>query len=119
MDLNQTKLTKIEWNNTEIPVSSDEMRILKLISDGFHDVNIKSNVNQSMFQIVKIDVTPENEVYLYNSYFEKEINHIIKKYGDTIITYIPILAQTKQPKKIDKIRLHNIDKLLKQSAVYI
>jgi len=78
MDLKQTKLTKIEWNNTEIPVSSDEMRILKLISDGFHDVNTKSNVNQSMFQIVKIDVTPENEVYLYNSYFEKEINHIIK-----------------------------------------
>jgi len=112
MDLNQTKLTKIEWNNTEIPVSSDEMRILKLISDGFHDVNTKSNVNQSMFQIVKIDVTPENEVYLYNSYFEKEINHIIKKYGDTIITYIPILAQTKQPKKIDKIRLHNIDKTI-------
>jgi len=57
MDLKQTKLTKIEWNNTEIPVLSDEMRILKLISDGFHDVNIKSNVNQSMFQIVKIDVT--------------------------------------------------------------
>jgi hypothetical protein len=120
MDLNQTKLTKIEWNNTEIPVSSDEMRILKLISDGFHDVNTKSNVNQSMFQIVKIDVTPENEVYLYNSYFEKEINHIIKKYGDTIITYIPILAQTKQPKKIDKIRLHNIDKTIetKRSIVF-
>jgi len=120
MDLNQTKLTKIEWNNTEIPVSSDEMRILKLISDGFHDVNIKSNVNQSMFQIVKIDVTPENEVYLYNSYFEKEINHIIKKYGDTIITYIPILAQTKQPKKIDKIRLHNIDKTIetKRSIIF-
>ena len=120
MDLNQTKLTKIEWNNTEIPVSSDEMRILKLISDGFHDVNTKSNVNQSMFQIVKIDVTPENEVYLYNSYFEKEINHIIKKYGDTIITYIPILAQTKQPKKIDKIRLHNIDKTIetKRSIIF-
>ena len=120
MDLKQTKLTKIEWNNTEIPVSSDEMRILKLISDGFHDVNIKSNVNQSMFQIVKIDVTPENEVYLYNSYFEKEINHIIKKYGDTIITYIPILAQTKQPKKIDKIRLHNIDKTIetKRSIIF-
>lgn len=120
MDLNQTKLTKIEWNNTEIPVSPDEMRILKLISDGFHDVNTKSNVNQSMFQIVKIDVTPENEVYLYNSYFEKEINHIIKKYGDTIITYIPILAQTKQPKKIDKIRLHNIDKTIetKRSIIF-
>ena len=120
MDLKQTKLTKIEWNNTEIPVSSDEMRILKLISDGFHDVNTKSNVNQSMFQIVKIDVTPENEVYLYNSYFEKEINHIIKKYGDTIITYIPILAQTKQPKKIDKIRLHNIDKTIetKRSIIF-
>ena len=32
MDLNQQKLTKTEWDTTEIPISSDEMEILKLIS---------------------------------------------------------------------------------------
>jgi hypothetical protein len=35
MDLQQTKLTKTEWNNTEIPVQEDEQFILKLIKDGF------------------------------------------------------------------------------------
>jgi hypothetical protein len=42
MDLKQTKLTKTEWNNTEVPVSDDEKRVLKLIRDGFKDVNIKN-----------------------------------------------------------------------------
>lgn len=109
MDLKQTKLTKTEWNNTEVPVSSDEMRILQLIKDGFNDVNVKSNVNQSMFQTVKIDVTPENEAYLYRQYFEKDIKSAIKKYSDKRIDYVPVLASVKQPKKVDVIRLQNMD----------
>jgi hypothetical protein len=109
MDLKQTKLTKTEWNNTEVPVSTDEMRILHLIREGFHDVNTKSNINQSMFQVVKIEVTPENESYLYKSYFEKDITTTIKKYGDNIVSYIPQLVQIKQPKKVDMIRLQNMD----------
>ena len=54
MDLKQTKLTKTEWENTEIPVGPDEKRILKLICDGFHDVSIKTNLNQSLYQLIKI-----------------------------------------------------------------
>jgi hypothetical protein len=109
MDLKQTKLTKIEWNNTEVPVDPDEMRILQLIRDGYHDVNTKSNVNQSMFQVVKIEVSPENESHLYQLYFEKDVKSTIKKYGDAMVTYVPALAQMKQPKKVDTIRLQNMD----------
>jgi hypothetical protein len=109
MDLKQTKLTKTEWNNTEVPVSDDEMRVLQLIKDGFSDVNIKSNVNQSMFQLVKIEVSPENEAYLYTQYFEKDVKSAIKKYGDGLVSYVPSLVQTKQPKKVDVIRLQNMD----------
>jgi hypothetical protein len=109
MDLKQTKLTKTEWNNTEVPVSGDEMRVLQLIKDGFSDVNIKSNVNQSMFQLVKIEVSPENEAYLYAQYFEKDVKSAIKKYGDGLVTYVPSLVQIKQPKKVDVIRLQNMD----------
>ncbi len=39
MDLNQQKLTKTEWESTEIPISDDEKEIIKLIIEGFHDVN--------------------------------------------------------------------------------
>ena len=43
MDLNQQKLTKIEWDTTEIPVSKEEKEILDLIVKGYHDVNIIYN----------------------------------------------------------------------------
>ena len=54
MDLKQTKLTKTEWENTEIPAADDEKRILRLICDGFHDVSIKTNLNKSLYQLIKI-----------------------------------------------------------------
>ena len=43
MDLLQRKLTKDEWDSIERPITSDELRIVKLISDGYDNVNIKRN----------------------------------------------------------------------------
>ena len=34
-----------------------------------------------MFEIVKIE-NSENEIYLYQKYFESEIKEIIRKYGE-------------------------------------
>ena len=42
MDLTQRKLNKSEWDSIEIPVSQSEQKILKLIIEGFNDVNIKT-----------------------------------------------------------------------------
>ena len=53
MDLKQRKLNKAEWNNVEVPVSQEEKRILKLICEGYHDVNKKMNVNQSLSNVIK------------------------------------------------------------------
>jgi hypothetical protein len=79
MDLNQSKLTKDEWNSIETPVSNDEKQILKLISDGFGDVNVKYNNNLSLLSIVKIEFTDEIEAYLYVNYFEETIKKTIIK----------------------------------------
>lgn len=114
MDLTQTKLSKTEWNNTELPVGPDELRVLKLIRDGFHDINTKTNINQSLYQIVKIDTTSENESHLYTKYFAPDIRSIIKKYGDNKINFIPTLAQSKAPKKTDLIRLQNMDNTIQE-----
>ena len=73
MDLKQRKLNKTEWNNTQVPVSQDERRILKLICDGYHDVSLKMNVNQSLSQVIKLDMTPEMEAYLYERYFSGDV----------------------------------------------
>lgn len=37
----QGRLTKSEWNNMEIPVSADELSIIKLIRDSYHNVQKK------------------------------------------------------------------------------
>ena len=111
MDLKQTKLTKIEWENTEIPVGGDEKRILKLICDGFADVNVRTNVNQSMYQIIKVTETPEMESHLYEKYFNKDVVKLLKKYGEkTIVEFDPNLTTSKKPNKTDVMRLDNMDK---------
>ena len=40
MDLRQKRLTAEEWDSLEIPVSTNEKKILNLIYNGYHDVNI-------------------------------------------------------------------------------
>ena len=117
MDLTQSKLTKIEWMNTEIAVSDHEKIILKLIMDGYHNINVRTNLKQSLFQHLKVDNTPENEVFLYKKYFEKIITQMNEKYQKKIPNLpkftAPALA-TKSPKKVDVIRIEHMDKTLEQ-----
>jgi hypothetical protein len=110
MDLKQTKLTKTEWENTEIPVGEEEKRILRLICDGFHDVSLKTNLNQSLYQLIKIKNSPEMESYLYERYFSKDVNKIMKKYGsDTIVEFNPCVKTTNTLKKTEIIKIDNMD----------
>jgi hypothetical protein len=113
MDLSQRKLSKQEWSNAEIPVSDDEKVILGLIHDGYSNVNIRINMNQSLLQILKIDFTLDIEFYLYKKYFEKEVQDILKKYDKQgKISLAEIMKQgssTKPPKKADLIRIQNMD----------
>ncbi len=52
----QGKLTKSEWNNMEIPVTPDELTIIKLIKDSYHDVQKKYNKNISMIGVPGISI---------------------------------------------------------------
>jgi hypothetical protein len=55
-----------------------------------------------------VENTPENEAFLYKKYLENDIKEIIKKYGN--IEYNPKIASSlKPPKKIDIIRIQNMD----------
>ena len=47
MDLKQNKLSKTEWESIEKSVDDDEKKILKLIVDGYTDVNARYNETQS------------------------------------------------------------------------
>ena len=132
MDLSQTKLSKMEWESIETPVSDQEKHILKLIQDGYHNLQIKTNDNESLLSYIKIEPTPEIHIYLYNKYFAPIISEILdpnyvssrventqKKNKDKkpkIHTWfqefrptLPNLSKCKPPKKIDILRLQNMD----------
>lgn len=116
MDLKQSKLTKTEWNNTEITVSDNEIFVLKTIVEGFHDRNLRKNIHKSMFLIIKIDKSLENEIYLYKTYFQPVINKIIKKYelNDFKESSYYEIKTNKNPKKADVLRINNMESILEE-----
>ena len=120
MDLSQTKLSKNEWNNTEVPITENEKFILNVLMKGYDNVNIRDNMNKSMFEMIKIEVNDENEVYLYKKYFEKEIKDIISKYGKSIINdFETKLKNNKNIKKKDILRIENMDNIISSKKASI
>jgi hypothetical protein len=79
MDLKQRKLSKSEWDSIEIPVSSSELEVLKLIISGYHNVNIKINNSQSLFTYLKIEYSSQIEEYMYSKYFASDIRNLVEK----------------------------------------
>jgi hypothetical protein len=111
MDLSQSKLSKTEWENIEIPVSPQEKRILTLLCRGFHDGYVCDNDTLSLFTFIKIEATPENEAYLYNLYFEKRVKEMRGFEGLEGLTFAPVALSSKknhQPRKIDMMRIENL-----------
>ena len=103
MDLQQRKLSKYEWDSIEIPVSEDEKEILKLIIQGYHDVNIHINKHLSLFSFLKMEYNEKMEDYLYNKYFRGTVDQLFKKYNINDIN-VNVSSDVKL-KSADKIRL--------------
>ena len=69
MDLSQKKLTRAEWLNVEIPVSEEEQRVLDLIVEGYHNVNLKKNFHKTIVHEMKLNDVVNIHEYLYTHYF--------------------------------------------------
>ncbi len=85
MDLTQSKLSKAEWMNVEIPVSDQEKEILELILEGYHNVNLRKNRTQSLLTFMKIEYTGEIEDHLYKQYFERDVQDMAKTYEKVLV----------------------------------
>jgi hypothetical protein len=117
----QVILTGEEWNGVEIMEPENEMRILQLIIDGFHDVNRVFNSHQSLLSRLKITETPEMVDYLFDEYFRKRAERVIaaiKKMTTTTktkTTSANIDSMGLQPKskktmkKVDLMRIQNMN----------
>lgn len=120
MDLKQRKLNKSEWESIEVPVSPQEIEILKLIIGGYHNVNIRVNNKNSIFTFLKLEYSEKMEDYLYNNY--------LRERGDKIETELKNIFKEYKPMKSDtdvklnsgqKIRLERYDEnSLKQNDLY-
>ena len=113
MDLAQRKLVKSEWESIEIPVSSQETKILQMINDGYNNTNIHSNINQSLYSFVKIDKNDGTELMLFQKYFEPNLRKLFEKYGKKTplenIHFPESVDKIKTLKKIDKLRIQNLE----------
>jgi hypothetical protein len=87
MDLKQKKLSKSEWNSIEISVSENEKEVLKLITQGYNNVNIKVNKTESLFTYLKIDFNQSLENYLFSKYFSDKIKLLVEKYNLSYIQF--------------------------------
>ena len=106
MDLSQTKLSKGEWESIEVPVLQDELAILKMICNGYHDVTIKHNTHLSLLGYLKIQYSESMEDFLYKRYFQGIIEKHKKIYDHK---YAPTVTSKKTIKKADQIRIENIE----------
>ena len=120
MDLKQRKLNKAEWESIEVPVSQQEIDVLKLIIEGYNNVNVKYNNNNSIFTYLKIEYTPKMEDYVYTKYFSDQVKTIEQVVKSLYKDYKQIQIDSNiQLKSADKIRLdRNDDVALKKQDIY-
>ena len=125
MDLTQNKLTRAEWETIEIPVSTSEKQVLTMIIAGYHNSNIHTNENQSLFSFVKIEQSEASEQFLFKKYFEPLIQTALSKYskGTPLVDYNTSPSQAGAPlksfKSADMIRIQNLDANISQNRELI
>lgn len=122
MFFQQSKLSKSEWEHCEVPVSPEETKILYLIRDGFYNINIKYNDNQTIAQYMKIEHSAEIETFLYTKYFKPLIDEMVKDCQITpeLTKFISTnFSKNKQLKKMDIIRLSNLDSNIEKQKEHI
>ena len=93
---------------------ANEKKILNLLYNGYHDVNISYNETLSIITYVKIKARNLEvyHTYFYNKYFKKTIDALLGSKGKKG-------AQKKRKKgakvkKADQIRINNSDKKIEQ-----
>jgi len=134
---NQVKLSKSEWDYTEIPEPQSEQDIMRMIIGGFKNVNIFKTVQQSLISFLKIQPSDEMHFHLYSTFYKAELSTLIKRHRknicdhsaikpatqsepsepseqseslkkDVFASWNGIRGQAKEIKKIDRMRIENI-----------
>ena len=117
MDFTQCKLTKSEWDGAEVPDSHDEQQIYQLIKDGYHNVGIVRNANQSLMQYMKIAPSDEMHAHMYELYFKTHVDEMREAFG--LSAFETDTDKKKLVKKADLIRIQNTNSNLEDQKTKI
>lgn len=118
MDLNQSKLSRDEWNNIEKPINPSDLKIVEMIINGYNDITIKMNNSLSLLNYLKITNTDSIDLFVYIEYLQQLVMEALNynKKGEANQKKIVYnkLSETKCTiKKVDKMRFkntnHNMD----------
>jgi hypothetical protein len=139
----QVKLTKSEWDYTEIPEPQAEQDIMRMIISGYNDVQITKTTQQSLLSFLKIAPSDEMHFHLYSTFYKPAIAALLKRHRvnecefiaktaaaatstatatatatatgevavpqkDVFASWKGIRGQSKEIKKIDRMRIDNI-----------
>ena len=110
MDLRQRRLTAEEWESLEITLPKEEMKILKLVEDGYHEVNKSFNDTMSLMNYAKLSTSEEQlyHDYFYNKYFKNEIGKLFQSKKRKKV------KNKKKLKKADVIKISNSEKKIEK-----
>ena len=121
--LNQTKLSRSEWESIEIPVPESEKIILQMIQDGYSKVDILINSSDNMISFTKMQPTQEIHAFLFTTYFQDITQEYVDKLKSSWEPFSKFKVDKKVLKKIksaDTIRIQTVDKRIQtnRSDIY-
>ena len=119
MDLTQTKLTKAEWDSVEIPPSLKEMQIMRMIMDGYTNLNISVNRTQTLLGFLKMEQSDSMDDYLFHKFI---LDRLVSATSDKANEFMTKMVSAMRLKKnialksADKIRMQNAELLFAENA---
>jgi hypothetical protein len=115
MDLQQRKLTRDEWNSIEKPISSDELRVVQLIKDGYSNVQLKRNSTMSILLLLKVPSNVEIDNFIFTHYIQKELITILDISIKNAFDYTVVVEGKTRIRSSDRIRFGNMDAQLQET----
>jgi hypothetical protein len=114
MDLSQKKLSKSEWASVEVSVSDSEKQVLELITEGFDNPNICKNATITLALLMKIEINPGLEHYLFKEYFDEIVSKLCSSKNAKLCEWYKSIRTTKHasPNKADMIRISNVRSMI-------
>jgi hypothetical protein len=104
--LQQQKLLKSEWIGLERKINQNDLMVLKIVQNGYHDHNICHDFHNTISYLLKIDQNLDDS-YIFNICFGKKFQKQCIKYNCKLFSDINTNTKKKNIKKSDSIRIDN------------